>query len=116
MGRNLNLVGHGPGPAASRIRVDDARGLGRHGQRPMAADHTGPMHHEGLEMVKNNRKKAAAKIPPQPQPRGDKQADDEYCTCCEELCDCGDCQECTADTAHVVPVKERWAKARRPHR
>lgn len=60
-------------------------------------------------MAKNSKSKSDKKVTN--LPRTDRQADDEFCTCCEELCDCEDCQECTADTSKVVPVKTRWTKA-----
>ena len=56
--------------------------------------------------------KSKKTVTPATLPRADRQADDEFCTCCEELCDCEDCQECTADTETVLPVKTRWTQSK----
>ncbi|MBI2077740.1 MAG: hypothetical protein HYT80_05120 [Euryarchaeota archaeon] len=60
-----------------------------------------------MAKAKTSKRTAAA---PKAPARADRQSDDEYCTCCVELCDCGDCEECKADTQKVLPVKDRWTK------
>lgn len=60
---------------------------------------------------KKTTKRKARPVPKTTAPpaRPDRQADDEFCVCCEEACACEDCAECTADVEHVVPTKARWA-------
>lgn len=49
---------------------------------------------------------------PRPGPKA--QADDEWCDCCKQGCDCGDCEGCTDKPVMDRPVRPREGLAGKP--